>query len=538
MIIMLNNFFKKHPITVNQLIITVAVFWMIFANFSFIKSLLANYPLNLDNLGFLTAIIIGFAGVLILVMAIFFHRYTTKPLLIILLLGTSSAAYFMDSFGVLIDDDMIHNMLSTNVNEASDLITVTLFLYIFFLGILPSILVWKANIVYKPFSREFLSRLKLFLCTFLIMLVAYFSFSAGMSSFFREHKQVRYHFNPANYTFGIGRYVHHSLRDANIIAKEIGQDAIISEGSEAIGYRELIIMVVGETARADRFSLNGYEKETNPLLERENVVSFTNVTSCGTSTALSVPCMFSYGGEAQYKPSKAKSQENALDVLHHAGVNLLWRDNNSSSKDVAKRIGEENYLSPDVNTMCDGECRDVGMLVGLQNYVNAHLKGDIVIVLHQMGNHGPAYYKRYPKEFEKFKPACKTQELSDCSLDEISNAYDNAILYTDYFLAQTIDFLKQNDDEFETAMFYVSDHGESLGEYGLYLHGMPNFMAPKEQRHVPMIMWFGKNFDEVDINDLKARKDKAYSHDNVFHTLLNLVEIDAEIYNENLSLLH
>ena len=118
-----------------------------------------------------------------------------------------------------------------------------------------------------------------------------------------------------------------------------------------------------------------------------------------------------------------------------------------------------------------------------------------------MGNHGPAYFKRYPKEFEKFKPACQTAELSECSDEEIGNAYDNAILYTDYFLSQVVQLLKQNEQKFEASMLYISDHGESLGENNLYLHGMPYMLAPSEQTDVPVIVWAGKTSD-IDIASL------------------------------------
>jgi lipid A ethanolaminephosphotransferase len=248
--------------------------------------------------------------------------------------------------------------------------------------------------------------------------------------------------------------------------------------------------------------------------------------------------MFSALGAENYDGDKARTTENALDVLHVAGVNVLWRDNNSSSKNVSDRLPTEDFRTPSTNTICDDECRDVGMLVGLQDYINSHPEGDILIVLHQMGNHGPAYYKRYPKSFEKFTPACQTNELSECSIEEIGNAYDNAILYTDYFLSKVIALLKQNDDKFETVMMYASDHGESLGENGMYLHGMPNFVAPKAQRQVPMIFWLGANYDDVPFEALAAKRDMPLNHDIIFHSLLSVMEVESAVYNKELDILH
>lgn len=314
----------------------------------------------------------------------------------------------------------------------------------------------------------------------------------------------------------------------------MGADAHIPAADQG---RELIILVVGETARADRFSINGYARETSPQLQAAQAISFSNFRACGTSTAVSVPCMFSASGMADFDLKKEGTQENLLDVLRHAGINVLWLDNNSDSKGVAIRTPYQDYKTPERNPVCDLECRDEGMLSKLQDYIDNHPTGDIFIVLHQMGNHGPAYYKRYPPEFEKFRPACKNNELGKCSTEEISNAYDNAILYTDHFLGKAIALLKQNDASFETGLFYVSDHGESLGENGLFLHGLPRAIAPDSQLLVPAIIWLGSGFRDIDKPAmLKKRKDR-FSHDNVFHTILGMMEIGTELYRPELDLL-
>jgi lipid A ethanolaminephosphotransferase len=217
---------------------------------------------------------------------------------------------------------------------------------------------------------------------------------------------------------------------------------------------------------------------------------------------------------------------------------VLWIDNNSSSKGVAVRVPYESYKTPKSNPACDIECRDVGMLSHIQAYIDEHQKGDIFIVLHQMGSHGPAYYKRYPAEFEKFAPACKTNQLENCSKAEIDNSYDNTIIYTDYFLSEVIKLLKRNDTKFESAMFYVGDHGESLGEHGIYLHGIPLVIAPEAQRHVPAVVWFSGNYDELDRKSLAVKKDGKYTHDNVFHTVLGFMEIETSVYKKEMDIVH
>jgi lipid A ethanolaminephosphotransferase len=300
-------------------------------------------------------------------------------------------------------------------------------------------------------------------------------------------------------------------------------------------------MVVGEASRADHFSLNGYERDTNPQLAQENIINFSNTYSCGTSTAVSVPCMFSMYDRGDYSYKKGISTQNVLDVLKHTKkVSILWRDNNSDSKGVALRVPYEDYKTSKNNTICsEGECRDIGMLVGLDKYIEKNRGKDILIVLHQMGNHGPAYYKRYTKDFQKFTPTCETNQLEKCTQEEIENAYDNAILYTDNFLAKTIDLLKQYDKSHDTAMIYMSDHGESLGENGVYLHGLPYFMAPDAQTHIGTIMWFGKSMSKkIDADALRQRADKEYTQDDLFHTLLGIFNVKTKVYDKSMDILN
>jgi lipid A ethanolaminephosphotransferase len=285
-------------------------------------------------------------------------------------------------------------------------------------------------------------------------------------------------------------------------------------------------------------SLNGYSLKTNPLLEKEDIISFSNMTSCGTDTAWSVPCMFSLLGRDSYSHAKGKNMSNVLDLVSHAGASVVWLENNSSSKSVADRIEFLDLRSSQNNPICDPECRDEGMLVNLQNYIEEQDKKDILIVMHTMGSHGPAYYKRYPKEFEVFKPVCKTNQLNECSDNEISNAYDNTILYTDYFLSKVIELLKDNSKDSDTAMLYVSDHGESLGEGGLYLHGMPYFMAPDEQKDVAAFMWLDDSMSKLfDKNIVMENSVLPQSHDSLFHTILGLMDVETELYQKNLDLM-
>lgn len=517
-----------------KLIILVSLFLMAFGNFAFFANVTNVYPLDASNTAFIGSLAIVFSAALVVLLSLVCFKHTTKPVLIIMLILSSFAAYFMDSYNTVIDSTMLGNAVNTDTAEATDLLSWKLLAYFGLLGVLPSLFVYKVKLIPTPFRKTLLTNIKLFAAALGIGLVLILIFSNFYASFFREHKILRYYANPTFYIYSAIKFAGSHIETRQLPFVTLGKDARIPATDKT---RELVIMVVGETARADRFSLNGYERETNPLLAKEDVINLSDFWSCGTSTEVSVPCMFSSLNRTDYDKDTATRMSNALDLVKTSGANVLWLDNNSSSKGVADRVEYRDYKTADNNPICDIECRDMGMLANLQTYIEKHPKGDIFIVLHQMGNHGPAYYKRYPPEFEKYTPVCKTNQLQECSVDEINNAYDNAILYTDYFLAHVIKLLKTNTPAFETAMFYLSDHGESLGEFDIYLHGMPYMIAPDTQKHVPAVMWFGSSYDSVDVDVLKSRSNQTYSQDNVFHTILGLLEIRSEEHNPDLDIL-
>ena len=521
---MTTNHFSQY-----KLILYVSIFFTSFYNFSFFEKVTETYIFEDSNIFYIISLGIVQIFFTNIVFAIFASKYTTKILLILTLFISSYTAYFMDVYHIVIDDNMIRNTFQTNLAESSDLFSFKLVMYVLLLGILPSYIVYKIEIDYEDIKTELFRKLKSIFISLAIIGIILFSFSKFYTSFFREHKSLRYHINPSFWLYNINYLIIKNYTSHAITLEKIGNDAKITSNENE--KRKIMILVVGEASRADRFSLNGYEKETNPLLKNEDVINFTNMYSCGTSTAESVPCMFSIFDRANYSYKKGISTENVVDVLNKTNeVSILWRDNNSDSKGVALRVDFEDYRTSKTNTICDNECRDEGMIVGLDKYIEQHKNKNILIVLHQMGNHGPAYYKRYVKEFEKFAPVCKTNQLEACSKEEVSNAYDNAVLYTDYFLSKVINFLKPYSQNFETSMFYISDHGESLGENGLYLHGMPYFIAPDAQKHVASVMWLG--------NGKKENIEKPYSQDNLFHTLLGFYGVKTSVYKEDMDILN
>ena len=509
-----------------QIFILTAAFLAATANLTFFSAVFELYPL-ISNSGFLISMAILVVSCLVLLMAIISMVLPWRITLSLFLLIAAASSYFSDKFGTVIDIEMIRNIFETDAAESADLLSVNLALRMLLLGLLPTALIWRLPSRRKPFIQGKLAYVFTGLVALGLMAACVFSFSSQYASFFREHKTVRYYISPA-YPIYSALQLAASFAPTSAPRQFVELNAVANILETPAAHAELVILVVGETARADHFSLNGYGRDTSPHLAAEpNLISYSNIHSCGTSTAISVPCMFSYSAHDGFDVKSARNTENGLDLLQAAGVNVLWRDNNSDSKGVANRVPFENFRSSDLNPVCDEECRDIGMLSGLQTYIDSK-SGDILVVLHQMGSHGPAYHRRYPREFEKFTPACQSGELADCTRQEIINAYDNTILYTDHFLSKVIGLLKANSPKYETAMFYVSDHGESLGESGIYLHGMPYSFAPEAQTHVPVIAWIGESSD-IDFAQSFALKDQVNSHDAVFDTLLAVFEVTTEL---------
>ncbi len=498
-------------------IVLSALFIFFSSSTVFIAKLLDVYARQPGGLLFSGSVITLFGVATVLFFLLICHGPLTRWILAFFLVASSQAAYYMSQYGVVIDVDMLDNALQTNPAEFWGLVTPSLVIRTLLLGILPAWLVLRSGVRPVAFWPALKSRLLLIAASLGAAALLVAPMTASYASFIREHKQVRLYVSPLYFSYSVARYAN-TRWFPKAPLPHLAVAADLKERPGRVG-NALVVLVVGETARADRFSLNGYARETNPELRRQRVVSFTQASSCGTSTALSVPCMFSVLGRQHYSAEEARRRDNALDVLARSGVRVLWRDNNSDSKGVADRVPYESFRSPKRNRVCDPECRDVGMLDGLNEFIRANQGHDILIVLHQMGSHGPEYYKRYPAAFEKFRPVCQTGELQNCSKAEIDNAYDNTILYTDHFLSRVIDSLKPYDGSHQTAMLYVSDHGESLGENKMYLHGAPYAFAPDAQTRIPVVLWLGEHFDYPFEAALRHR-DLPISHDDLFCSLL------------------
>ena len=487
---------------------------------------------------FATAFALIIASILASLLSIFAWRYTLKPVITLLLLLAAFASHYMLTYGILVDTLMVINVLQTDTREARDQLSWQLAVTVLVLGVLPAMWLWRQPMSLLTWKHQLL-RNSLLCLTGLVLSFAMLQWVfQDFASLMRNHTQLRYQINPLNSIY--------ALLDLTVIPSDrpngpiqaLGTDAHIVHRSTATAERPpLLVLVLGETARSQNFSLNGYERLTNPLLAKENITSFTQVESCGTSTAESVPCMFSHLGRVAYA-QRNQDFENLLDVLQHAGYAVLWIDNQSGCKDQCDRVTNINTSNLQVPDHCEaGECRDTVMLTRIDAEL-AKLPAErrargTVVVMHQMGSHGPAYFKRTPDEFKKFVPECQDTSLSHCDRAQVVNAYDNTILLTDYFLTRVIAWLKTQEKTNTPAMLYVADHGESLGEKNLYLHGLPFAVAPAEQKTVPLITWLSPGFEQltrVNTRCLQANRDKSLSHDNLFHSVLGLMAVKTTVY--------
>jgi lipid A ethanolaminephosphotransferase len=473
-------------------------------------------------------------------LTLFAFKRVMKPVLIVLFMISAGVAYFMNQYGVMIDAGMFRNFAETNVTEVRDLLSLKFVVYIVLLGVLPSLILWKIPVNYRRWHRELISKTLVSVgCAAAIGGIALLNYQ-GLSSLFRNHHELRLMVVPSNYIGASIGYLSERVVSAQKPFVTLGDDAKLDSEWSQHKRKSLTVLVVGESARAENFGILGYNRDTTPQLKKERgVIAFTDVHSCGTETAVSVPCMFSNMGRKDYSATTARNQEGMLDVLKRAGLNVVWRDNQSGCKGTCDRVTLQDVSNLKDPVLCaNNECRDEILLQGLQNFID-NLDKDTVLVLHQMGSHGPEYFKRYPKEYEKFTPVCESNALNNCSRESIVNGYDNTLLYTDHVLASLIDILRSNQDKVDTAMMYLSDHGESLGEYNLFLHGTPYMLAPDQQKHVPMVAWFSDNYQQsfaVNTHCLQGERNAPLSQDNLFHSMLGLLKVDTKVYNPALDM--
>ncbi|HEB7536600.1 TPA: phosphoethanolamine--lipid A transferase [Campylobacter coli] len=502
--------------------------WFQFVLFNSILITLLNFNLHSfvyeklsQNLLLTLVFIVAYFGLVHMIFSLIFVKYLTKILSIFFILSSCISLYFITFYGILIDSDMIQNVVQTDVKEVKDLLSWRLVLSVIIV-LLFCIFILKIRIE-NNVEQDFFKRIRVrILSAFLgcfIFLIFFMPLSKTFIPFFRTYNEIRMYNVPFYPIYAVYRYYVRFLKPKPEF-KTIGDDAFKEDNTT----KKLLVLVVGETARAANYSLGEYAKnDTNFYTNKNNVVFFDNFSSCGTATAVSLPCMFSLSKRQNY--SNSEYQENVMDILQKTGVKASWIDNNSGGcKGVCDRLSDKQQLSSDW---------DENLLPFLKERLG-NLDTQNIIVLHLQGSHGPTYYKRYPSEFKKFTPTCDTNELSKCDSEALINTYDNTLLYTDYLLSEIIELLKEKKD-YESSLLYLSDHGESLGENGIYLHGMPYAIAPSYQTHIPVIFW---SSDENLMTTAQNHKSLNLSQDNLFSTLLGYFNVQTAVYEPSYDLLN
>ena len=530
----------RPAVHVETLVLLTALFLLLTGNGAFWRAALAgrNWA-DASTWGMATAMFVAFSAFYFAFAAIFSSRYTVKPLLSLLLLVSAAAAYYINRYAIYLDRAMLRNVLATNYKEASELLGWDPVIYMLVYGVVPAVLVWWPQIERRPFRRAIAVRLGSIALALAVGAGSLLLVFADFASLMRNHKEVRFLLTPGNVIAGLAGNAWGRARRPNQPKLPVAADAKLGPSWQNRTRPALFVLVVGETARAQNFSLNGYGRDTNPELSRRDVINFSNAEACGTSTEVSLPCMFSAFGRRNYDEEKILTHESLLQVLARAGFQVRWRDNQSGCKGVCDGVPADQLDHANVPGLCaEGQCLDEVLLDGMDR-IARDTKGNLFVVMHQLGSHGPAYFKRYPARYRRFTPACESEDLRACSKSEIVNAYDNSILYTDFMLGKLIDFLDRAQATHDTAMLYVSDHGESLGESGLYLHGMPHAIAPDVQRKVPFVMWLSPAFRRdfgVSEQCLRSRAAQPVSHDNLFSSLLGVLDVQTKAYERALDL--
>ena len=526
--------------TVEQLVFVASLFWALSANRAFLAATLQGRSLSdASAWGFGAAMFVlavALHGLLLLLVA---NRWTVKPLLVFLTLVTASAGYYMTAYGVYLDPSMLRNVLRTNLGEARELMGPQWLLHMLVYAGLPLLLLWRVRLVNRPALRATGVRLGVLLLSAGVLVGAVVSVFQPLASLMRNHKEVRYLITPANLLWSVGSIAVADARGAAQPRQAIGLDAAPGPSWATRQKPLVVVMVVGETARAANWGLNGYARQTTPQLAQLPVLNFGAVHACGTNTEVSLPCMFAPVGRRDYDEARIRGQQSLLHVAARAGVAVHWRDNQSGCKGVCEGLPNDQVSPANAPGLCTGDqCLDEGLLHDLDRRLNL-AKGTQLWVLHMLGNHGPSYFRRHPPGFAKFQPECRDDDLRRCTPQQITNSYDNALLYTDHVLATAIAKLQAHSTEVDTALVFVSDHGESLGEHGLFLHGMPYAIAPEVQTRVPMVMWFSDGFERgagFKAGCLRPALQRVagptaarpVAHDHLYASLLGLLDVRSQ----------
>ena len=497
---------KKAPLAAYCALL--ALFTLVAFHVPFFRRVLENIE------GGFNGIVIAVTAVLLLLVLDFLLYYVLvwllrglgKFLVAFTLVGDAIMLYFVNTYDVLVTDEMMGNVFRTQYSEASGFFSFSFVLYVLLLGILPSIYVFCRKVDYGSWKR-FLSWLGGCVAALLVLV---FGNMKNWPWIDRNSTELGSLLMPWSYIVNSFRYQAAEKR------KNV-QEIPLPDATLTTDSRDVCVLIIGESARRDRFSLYGYGKETNPYTVKDSVKAYV-ANASATYTAAGVKAILEYKDTDEL-------YEILPNYLYRTGVDVFWRTSNWGEPPVHVRsyeiISEIRDRYPGADRRHDG-----ALLAGLKEELEAGGKDKVFAVLHTYTNHGPAYNTNYPPEFEVFTPVSNTVEMSKVSQEELDNAYDNSIVYTDWIIHQVIDIVRETGRR--GCVLFVSDHGESLGENNLYMHGVPFSMAPREQIEIPFIVWTSDK-------SLHLKELPEVGQHHVFHSVLDFFGVDSPVFDESLS---
>lgn len=526
------------------------VFYLVTIYFSSVLNfqIIDNFYRILDDSKFATPLfcitppLVLFA-LLSLVFVVFLFKYLFKPLFAFLILLASITSYFSYKYGIIYDEYVIREILDSNFEDVASVCTLSFVFNVLIYGVIPSLLLLKVKIKWADnLNNAILGRLLMVAISSLILFVIGGNYYQNYASIYRHNPILQKEISPFNFIYIASKTINETYFKDTTPFNVIGADASMKHQDVK---PDIFVVVVGETARAQNFDFNGYSRNTTPFTkDLPNFVNYKNVSSCGTDASVSIPCMFSIMERSDYDENLAKNSTSLVDTLNYAGFDVMWFDNDKGCHGVCDRTPYEvmNVKDVTINDLCDKDgCYDEVLLRKLNPFINDAVKAnkDTVIFLHLVGNREP-YNKRVPENMKVFTPTCENSDQQKCSVEEIVNSYDNTIIYTDYIIKNIVDILDSYKDDVSTGLIYISDHGESLGEFGIFLHGSPFQIAPEYQKKVPMMTWFSDGFildHRLDMNCIKKKaQTENFSHDNFYHSILGALEVESSLYDYSLDI--
>lgn len=521
-------------IAFNHFLFLSAFFWTACFNAPIVSSIIKSASTDKNNLlptlilALAVSVYVFFLSMSIIALLGLLPRLIFKGLMILLtLLGATSLVVWL-YYGIAMTPDMVRNFLATDFHEASGYWSWSLALNFILITLPGLLLINRLRSSRRPESK--LKRLGICVVTLLCGVFVLFIQLQPFSALMRGDKSLRYLFAPVNIVYSTSSTL---LRDQN---PEKAQKVIVDASPKAIFTSDkptLFVVLIGETARSTNWQLASYEKPTNPELSKLNIINIPKVQACGTSTDVSLPCMLSRVGRRDYDRKRILTEESLPSLLKRAGFSVTWVDNQSGCKGTCDGV-RVTKPTPDPLYCHAGTCMDGVFNRSIDEAFNAlKTQSHAVLFLHMMGSHGPAYYKRSTESEKVFGKECTDPTFKSCSKESIRATYDSSIRYTDRVVAELIRKL-QNKTDINTALIYLSDHGESLGENGLYLHGAPYYIAPDEQKIVPMVMWFSEPFKKnytIDTRVIEENSHKPVTHDHLYHTILGLLNVRSSTYD-------